>query len=183
MEHCFENNLHFENNLPFADNTRPKTVILKLAIMDKSLLEIYKEKVEKHNTGYTNDKFADSGFDLFVPETVVFDTTHKSKFIDMGVKTEMIVDENASPFYMYPRSSISKTPLMLANHTGVIDAGYRGNLIGAFRSFESNYTVDKHTRLVQICAPNLSPMFVKIVDERELSTTARGDGGFGSTGK
>jgi len=182
MEHSFE------NNIPFADNTRPndnKTVILKLAIIDKGLMEIYKEKVEKHNTGYTNDTYADSGFDLFVPDNVVFDTAHKSKFIDMGVKAEMIIGDNTLPFYIYPRSSISKTPLMLANHTGIIDAGYRGNLISAFRSFEPNYIVEKHTRLVQICAPNLSPLFVKIVDENELwgQWSIRGEGGFGSTGK
>ena len=33
---------------------------------------------------------------------------------------------------MYPRSSIYKTPLRLANNTGIIDSGYRGNLMGAF---------------------------------------------------
>jgi dUTP pyrophosphatase len=158
-------------------------VELKLVIVDKSLIDVYKDKVDKHNMGYIDDEFADSGFDLFVPDTVVFDVVNKSKFIDMGVKAEMVIDEKTSPFYIYPRSSISKTPLMLANNTGVIDAGYRGNLIGAFRSFDTGYTVDKHTRLVQICSPNLSPMYVKIVDECELSTTIRGTGGFGSTGK
>jgi dUTP pyrophosphatase len=72
---------------------------------------------------------------------------------------------------------------MLANHTGIIDSGYRGSLIGAFRSFSNNeYIVDEGTRLLQICHPTLCPIFVIIVDESELSSTERNDGGFGSTG-
>ena len=35
-------------------------------------------------------------------------------------------------YYMYPRSSLSKTKLRLANSVGIIDSGYRGNLIGMF---------------------------------------------------
>ena len=85
---------------------------------------------------------------------------------------------------MFPRSSISKTPLMLANHTGIIDAGYRGSLIGAFRNVSGeDFQVEKHTRLLQVCHPSLCPIIVELVDESELSTTARGEGGFGSTGK
>ena len=75
---------------------------------------------------------------------------------------------------------------MLANHTGVIDSGYRGNLIGAFRALhlpENNkYTVKQDTRLLQLCHPSLLPFYVIIVDEDKLSTSERGSGGFGSTG-
>ena len=94
-------------------------------------------------------------------------------------------DSNGVPsaFYMYPRSSISKTPLMLANSVGIIDAGYRGNLLGAFRSFSSQtYFVDEYTRHLQITNPTLTPIVVQIVTANELSSTERGSGGFGSTG-
>jgi dUTPase len=47
---------------------------------------------------------------------------------------------------------------------------------------DNDYVVDKHTRLLQICHPTLCRIFVKLVDESELSTTVRGVGGFGSTG-
>ena len=86
---------------------------------------------------------------------------------------------------------MSKTPLMLANHTGIIDAGYRGNLIGAVRwlkDSENNnvnnpeYILERHTRLLQICHPTLCPVFVYLVEEHDLTTTERGAGGFGSTG-
>lgn len=89
-------------------------------------------------------------------------------------------------YYMYPRSSLSKTKLRLANSVGIIDSGYRGNLIGAFdcKTQNEEYKVLKHDRLVQICAPDLRPIVVQIVDsEDELGEkTGRGGGGFGSTG-
>ena len=73
---------------------------------------------------------------------------------------------------------------MLANHVGIIDSGYRGNLIGAFRSFQTNknYVVDKFTRLLQLCHPSLCPIYVILVEESDLVDTERGSGGFGSTG-
>ena len=77
---------------------------------------------------------------------------------------------------------------MLANHTGIIDSGYRGSLIGAFRWLRSSnyvlpqYIVDKYTRLLQICHPTLCPIYVTLVDINDLSTSERGANGFGSTG-
>ena len=40
-------------------------------------------------------------------------------------------------YYLYPRSSTgSKTPLRLSNSIGVIDSGYRGNLIACFDNID-----------------------------------------------
>ena len=85
---------------------------------------------------------------------------------------------------MYPRSSISKTQLRLANSTGIIDAGYRGNLMAMF-DVEESHTGTKFDRYIQICAPSLVPIIVEIVDSLEDlgEETERGTGGFGSTGK
>jgi dUTPase len=163
--------------------------ILKISINDNELCNKYYSRVHNHNMNFLTNKFMDSGFDVYVPNTVVFNKQFDSKFIDMGLKTEMIYCEVDSDklttcsYTVYPRSSISKTPLMLANHTGIIDSGYRGSLIGAFRSFSNlPYTVEKDTRLLQICHPTLCPIFVIIVNEDDLSNTERGSGGFGSTG-
>jgi hypothetical protein len=87
-------------------------------------------------------------------------------------------------FYLYPRSSISKTCLRMANSTGIIDSGYRGNLIAMMDVvYEEEYFVNAYDKLVQICAPGLVPVVVNVVDtEEELGEkTARGEGGFGST--
>jgi dUTPase len=103
----------------------------------------------------------------------------------------------ACGFYLYPRSSISKTRMRLANSVGIIDAGYRGDLIaavdtiGLFGSTDIWHTwketlspIKKYDRYFQVCAPDLSPFLVHIVGtEAELGApTTRGTGGFGSTG-
>ena len=173
-------------------SNRKQCVVLKLAVSNnnENLLELYKQHINKHNAAILSDPFPNSGFDLFFPEDVVFDKEIQSVFVDLQVKCEMINhDAQSSAFLVHPRSSLSKTPLMLANHTGIIDSGYRGNLIGAFRwlkplsSNEREYTVERHTRLLQICHPSLCPILVELVDENELSSTNRGIGGFGSTGR
>jgi dUTP pyrophosphatase len=105
----------------------------------------------------------------------------------MCIKCEMrIFDKNTGQwtptgYYSYPRSSISKTPLMLANSVGIIDSGYRGPIIGAFRNVSHTYVVDRYTGLLQICAPDLRPIIVELVGENFFDNTCRGDGGFGST--
>ena len=95
---------------------------------------------------------------------------------------------------MYPRSSLSKTKLRLANSTGIIDSGYRGSLIGMFdvvnincndENKEYDEIVFPYTRMVQICAPGLVPIYVEMVNTVEElgEKTLRNNGGFGSTGK
>lgn len=97
-----------------------------------------------------------------------------------------------TPFFTYARSSISKTPLRLANNQGIIDAGYRGNIIGMFDCLTScnkensdfDWYMEKYSRILQICAPDLAPIYVNIVNTLdELGpSTSRGTGGIGSTG-
>jgi len=170
--------------------------ILKLAVNpnNNQLTSIYQQKVDTHNGKILNSLYPDSGFDIFVPDNTLFDEDTESKFIDFQVKGEMLycdVTKNSPftcPYTVHPRSSISKTPLMLANHTGIIDSGYRGSLIGAFRWLRSSdddsrcYVVEQNTRLVQVCHPTLCPVYVVLVNEQDLSNTERGAGGFGSTG-
>ena len=191
------------------DTMAQNFAVLKLSVNSDQpeLLELYTSHVAKHNTSIENSLFPNSGFDLFVPSDTVFYLDFVTQFVDLKIKTEMIYcDENmqitleseegeepetvsgasySSGYYVYPRSSISKTPLLLANHVGIIDSGYRGNLIAALRklpSEQTTYTVEKHTRLFQICHSSLCPVFVVLVPESELNSSERGDGGFGSTG-
>lgn len=175
------------NFIPTLRDQLKNFAILKLAVnpQNQELTELYKTHVEKHNRSIVTDPFPNSGFDLFVPNQTEITGTTTSTMVSMDVKCEMLDTQAASsPYYLFPRSSFSKTPLMLANHTGIIDSGYRGYIIGAFRNLDTlkSYSVEKHTRLLQICHPSLVPIHVVLVDENELSTTSRGSGGFGSTG-
>ena len=183
--------------------------LLKLAVdsNEPELLELYTGHIAKHNASLQTAVFPNSGFDLFVADETVFDKDFQTKFVDLKIRAELIYcDRNmqgvveteageqievnggsySSAYYLYPRSSLSKTPLMLANSVGIIDAGYRGNIMAAVRKLPADspngYTVEKHTRLFQICHSTLCPVFVVLVAESELNQSERGDGGFGSTG-
>jgi len=180
----------FLNSL--TDNNRQYAVLKIFVNPDNNeLRQLYENHVASHNNSVVHSSHPNSGFDLFIVDDVTFSQELDSKFIDLEIHCEMINSDNLSTgFYLFPRSSISKTPLMLANHTGVIDSGYRGRMIGAFRwlnsqeSHAESYTVGRHSRLLQICHPSLCPILVKIVNDiNDLSTSERGAGGFGSTGR
>jgi hypothetical protein len=103
---------------------------------------------------------------------------------------KMFTDQNkmySTGFYMDPRSSISKTSYRLANSRGIIDSGYRGNLIGVFDVLpnQPQTQIEKFDRLLQICGPGLEPIFVVILDRlSDLGEeTLRGTGGIGSSGR
>ena len=192
------------------DTMAQNFAVLKLSVNtdDAELLELYTAHIAKHNVTTEQSLFPNSGFDLFVPTETIFDKDFVAKFVDLKIRCEMLYcdknmdvvleteDEDQEPetisgasyscgYYVYPRSSISKTPLMLANHVGIIDSGYRGNIMAAVRKLpndQSSYVVEKHARLFQICHPTLCPVFVVLVSEYELNTSERGEGGFGSTG-
>ena len=161
---------------------------LRLFTENSELKKAYQEKIKSHNTSYSNEKYSDAGFDLFAPNDLIINSGETSK-INHEVVCSMVYHtyEEALPkaYYLYPRSSTgTKTPLRLANSVGIIDSGYRGNIIAAFDNIcNQNFNVKKGTRLVQICAPNLDTFMVSLVDSvEELGLTRRGSGGFGSTG-
>ena len=176
-----------------SKNGTKNFAILKVVFATEEVALLYEKAITKHNQSFTTNVYTDSGFDLFVPENAVFERELEAKFIDMKVKAEMVYcdvsNDQICPaaYYMYPRSSLSKTPLILANHVGIIDSGYRGSLISAFKllrpsNITIHYVVESGTRLVQICHPTLCPVYIKVVSEGELSNSERGAGGFGSTG-
>jgi dUTP pyrophosphatase len=162
------------------------TMYLKIFIDtdEQEVIDTYNNHIEKHNTKLDNDApYEDSGFDLYIPESTTFTGNSVTK-VNLKIKCSAYVNNRPCGFYVYPRSSISKTPLRLANHVGIIDAGYRGCLIGAFDNIrEDEYHVEANTRLLQICGPFLQSIRPELVScEEELGYTNRGTGGFGSTG-
>ena len=143
--------------------------------------------IKKYYENHSTFNEGDSGLDLFFPEDKVV-KPGETLYIDLGIKCEMeqtpISWESgllpSLPYYLYPRSSISKTPLRMANSIGIIDAGYRGNIIAAVDNISSkDYLIKAGQRLFQICSPNIQPFGFIVVDE--LSVSERGTGGFGST--
>lgn len=155
--------------------------------LDESIDESIKQYY--HKISNSNEIPSDSGFDIVVPN----DVTIKSLDINSQFYTEIDhkivckLEKNGKPtaYYLYPRSSFSKTPLIMANHVGIIDKDYRGTIKSRVRFISPiySYHVSQGTKLFQLCSPDLSPMKIIIVDSlEELGKTTRGSGGFGSTG-
>ena len=174
-----------------SSNTAYAKLYISINDNDQNLHQMYTKSIENHNNAVLNNPYPNAGFDIFFPEECVFDSSN-SKFVSMGIKCEMSIFDNSTGnwkptgYYSYPRSSISKTSLMLANGTGIIDSGYRGPIIGAFRNIsnqQERYVVEQNARLLQLCAPDLRPIVVELVNESFFETTERGEGGFGSTGR
>jgi dUTP pyrophosphatase len=133
---------------------------------------------------YTNKTFdgENAGVDLFVPNNVEF-APGQRKMVSMGVRAVMIDWKNTANYWMLPRSSISKTGLMMMNSVGVIDKSYRGELIAALWNTTNEVVrVEKGQRLVQIVARDMDDIKSLTVVDR-LPSSDRGEGGFGSTGK
>lgn len=124
----------------------------------------------------------DAGLDLYCPGDMVVLPGQTAK-IDFKIQCEGLSDNDNRNvcYYLYPRSSISKTPLRLANSVGIIDAGYRGNLMAVVDNISDEpFQIQKGQRLFQICGRYLEPIHLTQVEE--LSESERGNGGFGSTG-
>lgn len=83
---------------------------------------------------------------------------------------------------IFPRSSIYKTGLSLSNAVGVIDSEYRGEIKAIFHqtmNWCNPYAIGQ--RIMQLII--LPYPQVQFTEVDELSTTERGEGGFGSSGK
>lgn len=82
---------------------------------------------------------------------------------------------------LFPRSSVRKYGLIMANSIGVIDAGYRGEISATFKELGNNNTYkigDKVAQLIIMPFPSIAPIEVDSLPESE-----RGTNGHGSTGK
>ncbi len=127
----------------------------------------------------------DSGFDLFCPETIIVPARSQAK-IDFGIRGQMKDFDTNIAYWLLPRSSICKTPLRMSNSMGLIDSEYRGPICAFVDNLSDQaYVIEKGVRLFQIAAPSLKPFTVKIGSPNDttfLSSTERGEGGFGSTG-
>lgn len=174
----------------------PPPITLFFCVDIPELLPLYKQAIERHNHSHLFETCPNAGFDLYFPKGETLGVTNgiNSYFFNLGVRAFMVRSnrkedtEDHISFYMYPRSSLAGTPLMMSNHTGIIDSGFRGQLVAAVRNLafaHADCVIEKHVRLFQICAPHLDRFVVKLLkpeDFDEFTKTERGEGGFGSTG-
>ena len=86
---------------------------------------------------------------------------------------------------LFPRSSVSKKDLSLANCVGVVDSGYRGEITFRYKFDSDSYFAnvkryqdgDRVGQLVIMPYPN-----IELEEVDNLADSSRGEGGYGSTG-
>tara|TARA_R100000656_G_scaffold104176_1_gene76043 strand:+ start:69327 stop:70346 length:1020 start_codon:yes stop_codon:yes gene_type:complete len=83
-------------------------------------------------------------------------------------------------FDMVPRSSLHKKGHTLANVVGVIDQSYRGEILVALKRWEGFEPLELPMRAVQLIPRQVHPMRAV---KGDAGASARGEGGFGSTGE
>ena len=102
---------------------------LKIKPFNNSIRSLYE------NHGNFHD--GDAGIDLFVIEEQTIQPGETAR-IHLGIACE---NAENKPYLLIPRSSISKTPLRQCNSIGLIDAGYRGEIMAAVDNIKAvSYT-------------------------------------------
>jgi dUTP pyrophosphatase len=142
------------------------------------------------DVGVPGGILGDAGFNLLMPRDVEIPPMGpggRAHVVDLEVCGRCVAGGNYCAFQIVFRSSAGRdTPLGLANSIGIVDAGYQGPLKIALRNYsDMPYTLKKGAAIVQIIRPNLEPARVAVVSEIHPAfsmATARGAGGFGSTG-
>tara|TARA_Y100001970_G_scaffold272946_1_gene370374 strand:- start:243 stop:680 length:438 start_codon:yes stop_codon:yes gene_type:complete len=143
---------------------------LKIKPFSKEIFSMYKYHSHFHQ--------GDAGLDLFITENQTIQPGVSTR-IHLGISCENI---DSRPYLLMARSSISKTPLRLSNSVGLIDAGYRGEIMAAVDNIKDySYDIEKGQRLFQLVSMAGEAIHFDLVES--LSDSSRGEGGFGSTGK
>ena len=142
------------------------------------LIKVLNTNARKYYENHGHFHKGDAGLDLYILENQLF-KPFDTKIIKLGISCE---PENEKAYYLMPRSSISKTPLRMSNSIGLIDGGYRGELMASCDNIKDyEYVIREGERLFQLVATDSTPISYSLVSD--LSLTSRGEGGFGSTGK
>lgn len=126
----------------------------------------------------TYAKPGDAGMDL-VATSILYDADGNTVY---GTGIAMEIPEGYVGL-IFPRSSNSKKDQYLTNHVGVIDSGYRGEIMFKFRAttryFMREYGVgDRVGQIIILPYPQ-----IQFTEVDNLTSTERGESGFGSTGQ
>ena len=124
-------------------------------------------------------KSGDAGMDLTVTSAERAPDNTIKWIVKFGIAMEI---PEGYVGLIFPRSSIHKTHCRLSNCVGVIDSGYRGEISAVFDVPHPSLNVyeegDRAAQIIIMPYPQ-----VEFEEVEELSSTERGSGGYGSTGK
>jgi dUTP pyrophosphatase len=122
----------------------------------------------------------DAGYDLRAAEAAELGPGERAS-VGTGIALEIPEGHGG---LVLPRSGLAaRHGIALVNAPGLIDAGYRGEvrvlLLNTDRS--SSFSVEVGDRIAQLLLVRHEAL--EVVEAEELAESARGDGGFGSTGR
>lgn len=119
----------------------------------------------------------DAGWDIFATENITI-MPHSTRRIGTGIALETPVGWEVQ---VRPRSGLSAKGIFAI--FGTIDAGYRGEVcVTLYNSTPDRYDVAQKDRIAQLVPQQLA--ITELEETSELNeSTARGDRGYGSTGK
>jgi len=152
---------------------------------------MYKIKVKKLDEAAIVPESAnetDAGYDLIAIDDGTFKEDEQGNILYIQYRTGIaIAPPSGYHTEIFPRSSISKTHLMLANSIGLVDESYRGEILIRFKVIPSGMKVSSimkynaGDRIAQLVIRKTEKATFELVEE--LNKTDRGEGGFGSTGE
>ena len=129
----------------------------------------------------------DAGFDLIAIDDGEFKRDEDNNLLYIQYKTGISIQPpEGYHTEIFPRSSVTKTHLMLANSIGLVDEGYRGEILVRFNVVPSGLRpsnikrYSKGDKIAQLVIRKTEKAEFVLVDE--LDDSERGEGGFGSTG-
>lgn len=121
----------------------------------------------------------DAGLDLYVPEPYTMIVEDNAVVIPMGIGIEL---EDGFMAQLIERSSIGKKGIILAKSP--IDAGYRGEIHAIIPTNNPAKIAGMIKEGERLCQLVITPVATpEIIEVDELSSSERGTGAFGSTGK
>ena len=121
-----------------------------------------------------------AGYDLYADMEKIALYAHQTLKIETGIAIEIPEGYFGA---IFARSGLAtKQGLGLATAVSIIDSDYRGELIvPIYNNSDINRLIMNHDRIAQLVILPYLP--VEFNEVSELSTTERGEGGFGHTGK
>jgi dUTP pyrophosphatase len=121
----------------------------------------------------------DAGADLRSTEDVVIPARDRA-LLHTGVRIAL---PSGYVGLVHPRSGLAaKHGITVLNSPGTVDAGYRGELmVTLYNSTDENFEVKRGDRIAQLVIQAVE--HAKFIAVTELPESARGNSGFGSTGR
>lgn len=147
----------------------------------KNVMKVKIKKLHKDAAIPKYGKPGDAGMDLTATEIEYKRDGHLYK---TGIAIEI---PKGYVGLLFPRSSVSKKKLSLSNSVGVIDSGYRGEIMFSYRLTQNpNHILAQDVYQVGERVGQIVIMLypeIEFLEVEDLTDTERGVGSFGSTGK